>query len=117
MERLLEAGALDVFYTHIQMKKNRPAFKLTAICKAQDVDTIKKIIFKETTTIGIRMYKVQRECMDREIKSVETHYGTVRVKYSKLGDITKAIPEYEDCKSLAIKNNVSLNEVYRCINK
>ncbi len=112
METLLSNGALDVFYTSIQMKKNRPAYKLTVLCNEENLEKIKRIIFKETSTIGIRMYKVQRECMEREFKTVDTPYGQSNVKISSFEDIVNIAPEYEDCKRLATENNISIREVY-----
>lgn len=112
MDYLLSNGALDVFYTSIQMKKNRPAYKLTVLCNEENLEKIKRIIFKETSTIGIRMYKVHRECMDREFKTVDTPYGKVTVKISSFEDIVNIAPEYEDCKRLATESNISIKEVY-----
>lgn len=113
METLFANGALDVFYTSIQMKKNRPAYKLTVLCNEENLEEIKRIIFKETSTIGIRMYKVIRECMNREFKMVDTPYGQATVKISTFDEIVKMAPEYEDCKRLAIENNVAINEIYK----
>lgn len=117
MEILLSNGALDVFYTSIQMKKNRPAYKLTVLCNEENLEKIKRIIFKETSTIGIRMYKVHRECMDREIKTVDTHYGQATVKISSFDDIVNIAPEYEDCKRLATENNISIKEAYDSVKR
>lgn len=117
MEILLSNGALDVFYTSIQMKKNRPAYKLTVLCNEENLEKIKRIIFKETSTIGIRMYKVHRECMDREIKTVDTPYGQATVKISSFDDIVNIAPEYEDCKRLATENNISIKEAYDSVKR
>ena len=112
MEMLLDKGALDVFYTPIQMKKNRPAYKLTVLCKEENITEVKKIIFRETSTIGMRFYKAERECMEREIRTIDSKYGKARVKVSTFEDIVKVIPEYEDCKKLAIENKIALSEIY-----
>ena len=117
MEALLNNGALDVFYTSIHMKKNRPAYKLTVLAHDDNVEELKRVIFKETSTIGIRMYKVQRECMDREIKIIDTPYGQASVKISTFADIKKVMPEYEDCRKLALENKVSIGEVYDMVKR
>lgn len=115
MEKLLEAGALDVFYTSIHMKKNRPAMKLTVLCREEQLKDIQKTILQETTSIGIRMYKAERICMEREIIPVDTEYGTVRVKVVQLGDIQKYAPEYEDCKKIAQMKKLALRDVYEAV--
>lgn len=117
MDSLLSNGALDVFYTSIQMKKNRPAYKLTVLCNEGNLEKMKRIIFKETSTIGIRMYKVHRECMDREFKTVDTPYGQAVVKISRFEDIVNIAPEYEDCKRLATESNISIREVYDSVKR
>ena len=113
MERLLENNAKDVYFTHIQMKKNRPGIKLEVIVGEEDIEKISKIIFSETSTIGLRLIKVDRIRMDREILMVNTPYGQVRVKKSKYGEIEKHSPEYEDCRQIAKKNKIPLGEIYR----
>jgi hypothetical protein len=116
MERLFKAGALDVFLTQVLMKKGRPGVKLTVLCKEADSEKLIKIIMKETTTIGLRFYDVKRRVLQREIKLVDTEFGKVRVKLSKLGnEILKATPEYEDCKRIAKKLNIPLVEIMRRI--
>ena len=116
MERLFKAGALDVYLTHILMKKGRPGIKLTAICNENLKEDLIKIVLKETSTIGLRFYETKRKVLQREIKMIDTEFGKVRVKVSKLGDeILKIIPEYEDCKKIAKKLNMPLIEVMRKI--
>ncbi len=96
------------------MKKGRPGIKLTVLCKETEKEKLIKIILRETTTIGLRFYEVQRRVLQREIKLVDTEFGKVRIKFSKLGnDILKATPEYEDCKRIAKKLNMPLIEVMR----
>lgn len=112
MSKLLDAGALDVFYTPIYMKKNRPAVKLSVICSHEGLETMENIILSETTTIGIRKYKTERICMNREIINVPTPYGDAAVKVSSLREIKKYIPEYEDCKKLAKAAGVPLRDIY-----
>lgn len=112
MEKLFDAGALDVFYTPIHMKKSRPAVKLTVICSSDRLEIIQHMILRETTTIGIRRYKTQRVCMEREIHTVKTPWGMARVKVSSIDNVKKYAPEYEDCKKLAEGGNVPLKDVY-----
>lgn len=113
METLLEMGALDVFYTPIYMKKNRPAHKLSVLCTQERLKVIQQIVFKETTTIGIRMYKVERECMSREWLVVTTPYGDIRVKKAQYDNIIKYSPEYEDCKKYAKEKQVPVQTIYQ----
>jgi len=117
MEMLFKAGALDVFLTQIIMKKGRPAVKLTVLSEGAKKDEMISIILKETTSIGLRFYNAGRKVLQREIRSVETKYGVVRVKESRLGDeIVKVSPEYEDCKKIAKKFGVPLLEVMKMVN-
>lgn len=112
MERLFEAGALDVFLENIIMKKGRPAVKLTVISEESDIEKLSSILFEETTSIGLRFYKVHRMTLDRKIKKVETKYGDVRIKVSTLKGIAVNIsPEYEDLKAIAKKTNTPLKKV------
>ena len=112
MERLFKAGALDVYLTQLIMKKGRPGIKLTVLCNSKEKENLMKIIFEETTTIGLRFYEAGRQTLKREIKEINTTLGKVRVKISKLGSrIIKTTPEYEDCKKLAKKLNMPLIEV------
>ena len=113
-KRLFEAGALDVFLTPIQMKKNRPATLLQVLAKPEEASKLRTILFEETTTLGVRQTLVQRYALNREIREVQTEFGMVRVKIAVLenGKI-KSSPEYEDCHKLAKERNVSIREVYR----
>jgi uncharacterized protein (TIGR00299 family) protein len=112
MERLYAAGALEVFYVPVQMKKNRPGTLLTVISSPQKRSQMADVIFRETTTIGLRHYEVDRECLDREIVSVETPLGAVRFKIARRdGRIVNATPEFEDCAKLAATHDLSVKEV------
>jgi uncharacterized protein (TIGR00299 family) protein len=114
MDRLFEAGALDVFFSPIQMKKNRPATLLRALCQPDDADVLMTILFAETSTLGVRQQVVTRHCLTRTARTVETPYGPVRVKVAELGEgRVKAAPEYGDCRRLAEASGVPLREVYR----
>ncbi len=114
MARLFDAGALDVFLSPIQMKKNRPATLVRVLCQPADADALMAILFAETSTLGVRQQLVTRHCLARTTHTVETPYGSVRVKVASLGDgQVKAAPEYEDCRRLAKASGVPLREVYR----
>lgn len=111
-ERLFAAGALDVYSTHIQMKKTRPAYKLTALCEPKDLEKISSVIFGETTTIGVRFYETDRLKLERRIVKAKTKYGEVRVKVSaRPGGISTAAPEYDDCRKIAQSKKIPIREV------
>jgi len=111
-EKLLGAGALDVFTIPVQMKKGRPGHLLQVLTPPQVADTISRIIFEETTTIGVRRHTATRTILDREFVEVETEYGKVKVKVSRLaGDVVNFTPEYEDCARLARERGVALKKV------
>ena len=113
---LYKAGALDVYLTQVIMKKGRPGVKLTALCDESRKEALMKIILRETSSIGLRYYETRRSVMQREIKTVNTKFGTVRVKVARLGGkIIKAAPEYEDCRKIARQNNIPLIEVMKNI--
>jgi uncharacterized protein (DUF111 family) len=112
MDQLYAAGALEVFYVPVQMKKNRPGTLLTVIAAPERLGRISDIIFRETTTIGLRHSEVARECLDREIVTVQTSLGDVRFKVARRnGRVLNAVPEFEDCAKLAAAKNLSVKEV------
>lgn len=112
MERLLEAGARDVWITPAQMKKNRPAIVLSVLCDKSLLSTVMQILLRETTTLGVRVHEVERFCLHREIKEVSTPYGKVKVKLAFWGDeIVNIAPEFEDCRLLATQHKVPLKEI------
>lgn len=114
MDRLFEAGALDVFLSPIQMKKNRPATMIHVLCSPGEAEALKDVLLAETTTLGIRQIEVTRHALPRFIETVETPYGTVRVKVARWGaGWTKGAPEYEDCRRLAERHDVPLRHIYR----
>ena len=115
MERLLEAGARDVFYMPVQMKKNRPGWLLTVLCSPEDREKLEEIIFRETTTIGIRRTLMERTVLDRSRGTVLTEAGTAEVKICGSGENTRVYPEYESAADLARKSGRSLYEIYRMI--
>jgi len=112
MDELFELGALEVHYTPVYMKKNRPAVELTVICNGDKEQIIVDKILKETTTLGIRRTITERYKMDREMVKVNTQYGEVKVKVSKYGQFKKIAPEYEDCREIALNKDVPLWKVY-----
>ncbi|HEX2715431.1 MAG TPA: nickel pincer cofactor biosynthesis protein LarC, partial [Candidatus Acidoferrales bacterium] len=112
VERALAEGALDVFSTPVQMKKNRPGQLLTVLCAPAAVDRLADLIFRETTTIGVRTYAVRRRTLERESVPVETPFGVIRMKVSRLnGQVLNAAPEYEDCQRAAVERGVPLKQV------
>jgi uncharacterized protein (TIGR00299 family) protein len=112
LEKALGAGALDVYTTPVQMKKNRPGTLLSVLCKPQDTNALMTLIFAETTTFGARSYRAQRRVLPREWVSVATEYGDVRIKVSRVnGRILHVVPEFEDCRKLAEEKNVPLQRV------
>ena len=112
VERALAAGALDVTCSAIQMKKNRPGLEISILCPPERADALANLVFTETTTIGLRIYEARRQVLDRELVTVETSYGTVRVKVARRdGRVVNAAPEYEDCQRLAGEKRVPLKAV------
>jgi len=112
LEKALGAGALDVYTTPVQMKKNRPGTLLTVLCKPADAQALMNLIFAETTTFGVRTYRAQRRVLPREWVSVATEYGDVRIKVSRVnGRILHVAPEFEDCRKLAAEKDVPLQRV------
>jgi uncharacterized protein (TIGR00299 family) protein len=113
VQKLLDHGALDVFLTNIQMKKSRPAVKLSVISSLEDTEKLTDMIFNETTTLGVRIYQTERRKLFIKKKRVKTKYGDITIKVGKLNDKVKTIsPEYEDCQSIAEKNNIPLKDIY-----
>jgi uncharacterized protein (TIGR00299 family) protein len=113
MEQALAAGALDVFHTAIQMKKNRPGVLLTVLCAEADADKFSELLVRETSAFGIRRYTAERRKLRREFVTVQTPHGTVTVKIGKLdGQVLQAAPEFESCKKLADEAKVPIKEVY-----
>lgn len=115
MERLFEAGARDVSYMPIFMKKNRPAYQLNVICTPDKADAMERIIFSETTTIGIRKQLMDRTILDREIQTVSTPLGEAKVKVCSCGAFRRAYPEYEPAARMAREHHRPLQEIYRLI--
>lgn len=117
MERLMEAGAKDVSYTPIYMKKNRPAYQVTVICRDEDADRMEDIIFEETTTIGIRKIKMERSILKRDIRTISTEFGEMKVKVCELPSGERIYPEYEEAVKICRKYGISYYEVCRRIRR
>lgn len=112
-EMLLTQGVLDVFMTPIFMKKNRPATMLSVLTTSDKLDKILSTIFTETTTLGVRIHRLERRKLTREIIKVKTRFGEIKVKVGKVGEMIKNIaPEYEGCKKIAVKQKIPLRDVY-----
>jgi hypothetical protein len=112
MDRVLGLGALDCFFTPVQMKKNRPGVLLSVLCGAAEKEAVMKLLFMETTTLGVRSYEVLRRALQRSIVQVETPYGSIDVKVAHLdGRIVNEMPEFEQCREAALKAGVPLKVV------
>ena len=112
LEKALAAGALDVFSTPAQMKKNRPGTLVTILCKPEDEPTFRQMLFAETSTLGVRSHLVERYALPREFVTVTTRFGEIRLKIVRSsGQILHAAPEFDDCRKLAEEKNVPLHEV------
>lgn len=116
MERLLEAGALDVFFTPVQMKKNRPATLLSFLCRPDQLETLSSLVLTETSAIGLRHYPVSRVTLERRIEQRETCFGPLRFKlvYDQ-GTLLRTSPEYEECRRVARQRGIPLQEVLRLV--
>lgn len=113
MERLLTAGALDVFWTPVQMKKNRPGILVTVLCGRPVADRLMELLLTHSTTFGVRVHEAQRRTLARELVTVTTRYGPVQVKLGRLGDrLVQRAPEYESCKQVAAVAGVPVRAVY-----
>jgi uncharacterized protein (TIGR00299 family) protein len=113
VERLFAAGALDVYMSPLQMKKNRPGTLLSVICDPALTETIAAVVLAETSTLGVRISRRERICLDRRWEEVVTEFGTIRIKIGeKNGKEIQAAPEYEDCKRAAAKHRVTVRRVY-----
>ena len=113
MDKLFEVGAVDAYFTPIQMKKGRPGIIISAIVVESSLSAVELVLLNQTTTFGIRKYKVVRTILTREFKEVDSQFGKIKVKIGKYnGDIKSYSPEYEDCKKVAEKLNRPIKEVY-----
>ena len=113
MERAFDVGALDCWFTPIQMKKNRPATMVSILCTGEKRQALSELLYSETTALGLRVRQVDRECLPREFIKVKTKYGELDVKIARFAEqITNAMPEYEQVRRLALENKVSFQAVH-----
>jgi uncharacterized protein (TIGR00299 family) protein len=118
MEKAFESGALDCWFTPIQMKKNRPATMLSVLCERSDKEKFISLVVRETPTLGVRVCEIERICLDREISKIATKFGEVPVKIARFGDeIVNIKPEFETLKEIARRENLPLREVEAEIRK
>jgi uncharacterized protein (DUF111 family) len=112
---LMESGARDAYYTPVYMKKNRPAYLLTVLCEAKDRPRMEQIIFRHTTTIGIRAIAIDRTRLDRENLHLETPWGPADVKVCTCGSETYYYPENDSVSRLALREDLAFPEMYHKI--
>ena len=114
--KLLSMGVKDIYLTNIMMKKNRPAQKLSVLCEKDNRKEIEKVIYKETTTLGIRRKKIKRSCLKRKFYDFNSSFGQVKIKAAYYeGELLKIAPEYEECKKIALKEELPLKDVMHSI--
>jgi len=111
MELLFQSGALDVYFTPIQMKKNRPAIQVSVLCHSKLVDKMQDIIYQETPTLGIKQIEIKRTSLPRKFETVETDYGEIQIKLSHWKEKNHVSPEYEVCRQAALRYQVPIEEV------
>ncbi|MFN3531295.1 MAG: nickel pincer cofactor biosynthesis protein LarC [Candidatus Brocadia sp.] len=118
MDKLFQAGAVDVYFTPIQMKKGRPGTIISIIVSELNLPSVESVLFNQTTTFGIRKYKVIRKVLTREFKELDSPLGKIKIKIGTFdGDIKNISPEYEDCKRVAEEKGIPLKQVYSIISK
>ena len=116
MERAFEIGALDCWFTPIQMKKNRPATLVSVLCDADKKESLIELLYTETSTLGVRITEIERNCLERKTRKIETEFGAIDVKIAKYnGKIINAKPEYEQIREIAVKSKVPLKEIEKRI--
>ncbi|HEX8719758.1 MAG TPA: nickel pincer cofactor biosynthesis protein LarC [Pyrinomonadaceae bacterium] len=112
MERAFAAGALDCFFTNVQMKKNRPGVLVSILCRPAERGALEGLLFAETPTLGVRSYAVARRALEREAVTVETEFGRIAVKVARKGGrVLGATPEFDDCREAALAHGVALRDV------
>lgn len=118
MERAMEIGALDCWFTPIQMKKNRPATMVSVLCEREKREVLSELLFSETTTLGVRINEIERNCLPREVVKIQTEFGEIEVKIARYGKrIVNVKPEYEQLRKIAKKTGYSIRAVEAAILK
>ncbi len=112
LELLMKRGALDAYFTPIMMKKGRPAYQLSILCRHEDAKVLSALILEHTTTFGVRMWEASRSMLSREYHTVDTSYGVVTVKVGMAGNVQKIAPEFDDCRRLAEESDAPIRDVY-----
>lgn len=116
MERAFDAGALDCWFTPIQMKKNRPAVMISILCEDEKKENLIELLYTETSTLGVRISNVGRNCLEREVRKVETEFGAVDVKIARYKEkVVNAKPEYDQIRQIAVKSKIPLREIEKRI--
>jgi len=115
IEQLLDAGAHDAYLVPVIMKKGRPGILLSTLVNRGKLDSILKIVFSETTTLGVRIHHVERRKLPREEKEIETSLGRVKVKAVVFDGVERLVPEFEECRRIAAERKLPLREVYRIL--
>ncbi len=116
-DKILEAGALDIYTESIYMKKNRPANKITILCEEDDLEKFVEILITETSTFGVRYHKYNREILKRKFIKMDTIYGEINIKLGYYKDkLIKATPEYEDCKKISKNTGIPFHQLIYKIN-
>jgi uncharacterized protein (TIGR00299 family) protein len=116
MDQAFELGALDCYFTSVQMKKNRPGILLSILCEQNKKEELMQLLFRETTTLGVRTYEVERRALERVVVSVETPYGPIDVKVARLnGQVVNEMPEFEQCRRAARGAGVPLKRVEEAV--
>ena len=116
MESLFKSGAIDVYFSPILMKKNRPATKISVLSESFDREALSKILLTETSSFGVRLHEVDRIILDREIQRLKTSFGVIKIKIGRMeGKTVQASPEFEDCKNAARKNKLPVKNVYESV--
>lgn len=118
MEKLFLAGAQDVFLTNIIMKKSRPGIKISVLCMEKHLNKLKEIMLTETTSLGLRVFTLEKSFLERKSSTIQTTFGEVRIKTSYLnGEIIHQKPEYEDCKRIALEKGITMDKIMKEIDK
>jgi len=118
MDLFLDAGAMDVHFTPILMKKNRPATCVSLLCSVEDEERFKELLFRHTTTLGVKSFPLEKTVLDIAFEPLDTPLGPVTMKNALLGgQVLRSKPELEDCRALALRHGIPLGEVYRAVGK